>query len=530
MARLKPAAFLSYVRFDDEHEDGRLSEFRKRLSGEVRVQTGEEFPIFQDRNDISWGQNWQRRIDEAIDHSTFLICILTPGFFKSFACRKEVDKFVQREKRLGRADLILAVYYVECLQLRDKKQIEKDKIAKLMFTRQYVDWRDLRFEPFTSAEAGKSLAQLASQIRDAMQRPSGKSRVKATPTSLRRLRRSAQPGLPPSANTKPEAITEVKESAEVPAPRTEPVTRIVDSTGRGQHTSISDAIAAADPGNRILIRPGVYREHLIVDKPLELIGDGKIDEIVLSDSTDDVVDFQTTIGRIANLTISQESKDEIALRNAIDISQGRLILENCHLLSAGGAVIFIRGGADPQIANNKITNLGGTQGIAVQAARGLIEKNEINVNNAFGIVVLSRGAAPIIRQNTIRSTLISIQLIEEATSTIDDNDMGSAWRGILASGNSTVVVTRNRIHDCTTGIRIEAGGRGTIEGNAFTGNSENAVEVESGAQATVMGNLFVENGGYGVTAPAGASVTLGGNDFRGNTKGDTSIEPKKTPK
>jgi len=148
MSKLKPAAFLSYVRFDDEHEDGRLSEFRKRLSGEVRMQTGEEFPIFQDRNDISWGQNWQKRIDDSIDHSTFLICILTPGFFKSVACRKEVERFVEREKKLGRADLILAVYYVECLQLRDRKQIEKDKIGKLVFTRQYVDWRELRFEPF----------------------------------------------------------------------------------------------------------------------------------------------------------------------------------------------------------------------------------------------------------------------------------------------------------------------------------------------------------------------------------------------
>ena len=192
MAKLKPAAFLSYVRFDDEHEDGRLSEFRKRLSGEVRVQTGEEFTIFQDRNDISWGQNWQKRIDESIDHSTFLICILTPGFFKSDACRKEVERFIEREKKLGRGDLILAVYYVECLELRDKKQIEKNKIAKLVSSRQYVDWRELRFEPFTSAEAGRSLAQIASQIRDALLRPPGKSRGKGAAPKSSRSKRSEE--------------------------------------------------------------------------------------------------------------------------------------------------------------------------------------------------------------------------------------------------------------------------------------------------------------------------------------------------
>ena len=43
---------MSYVRSDDEHEEGRLTQFRQRLSGEVRMQAGQEFLIFQDRNDI----------------------------------------------------------------------------------------------------------------------------------------------------------------------------------------------------------------------------------------------------------------------------------------------------------------------------------------------------------------------------------------------------------------------------------------------------------------------------------------------
>jgi hypothetical protein len=32
-----PIAFMSYVRMDDAHENGRLSQFRERLSGEVRI-------------------------------------------------------------------------------------------------------------------------------------------------------------------------------------------------------------------------------------------------------------------------------------------------------------------------------------------------------------------------------------------------------------------------------------------------------------------------------------------------------------
>jgi parallel beta-helix repeat protein len=526
MPKLKPAAFLSYVRFDDEHEDGRLSEFRKRLSGEVRMQTGEEFPIFQDRNDISWGQNWQKRIEESIDHSTFLICILTPGFFKSDACRKEVERFIEREKRLGRGDLILAVYYVECLELRDKKQIEKNKIAKLVSTRQYVDWRELRFEPFTSAAAGKSLAQVASHIRDALQRPPGKSKERGVVPKSGRSKRRAKPGPRTSATLQLEALPEAQRS-EVPAPKTEPVTLVVDSTGRGQHTSISEAIGTASPGSRILIRPGVYREHITIDKPLELIGDGKTEEIVLSDSNGDVVDFQTTIGRIANLTIRQEHdlKGDDVGYNALDISQGRPILENCQLSSTSGSVVYVRGGADPQIAHNKIASLGKKTGVLVVDGRGLIENNEISTKESFAIVVLSAPSGPIVRQNIIRSGL-GIGLLEKSTSTIDDNDVASASVGLLVAG-SEALVTRNRIHECSAGIRIENGSRATIEGNTITNNRLSGIEVDAGAQATITGNLLAENGAYGIAASAEASVTFGENTFKDNKSGD--IERPKSP-
>jgi F-box protein 11 len=527
MARLNPAAFLSYVRFDDAHEDGRLSEFRKRLSAEVRMQTGEDFPIFQDRNDISWGQNWQKRIDESIDHATFLICILTPGFFKSVACRKETERFIQREKELGREDLILAVYYVECLQLRDKKQIEKDKLAKLMSTRQYVDWRELRFEPFTSSEAGKSLAQIASQIRDSLERTSEKSKGKRAPRA-RRLKRPPTPRPNEPAIQKPDELPEIQRSLQAPAPQNEPVTRIVDSTGQGQHTSISEAIGVADPGNRILIRPGVYREHLTIKKPLELIGDGNIEDIVVTDENHSTVSFQTTIGRIVNLTIRQEQefKSVEESMNALLISQGRLIIEHCQLFGRSGYVVAVTGGADPQITQNRIVNLGNTGGILVSRSRGLIEGNEITTKEAIGIVVLHSPAGPMIRKNVIRSGGIGVGLLEKSTSTIDDNDIAVGLFGVRVNEASDATVTRNRIHECFTGIIISSDSRAVIEGNAVVSNRENGIDAERGAIVKIAENIISGNAGYGV-ASAGATMTWGDNTLKENTRGDTNFGPPK---
>jgi hypothetical protein len=167
--RQKPAAFMSYAHIDNQY--GQLTEFRERLSHEVHVQTGIEFPIFQDRNDILLGQNWRQRIEDALEEEiNFLIPIVTPSFFNSDACREELELFLEREKALNRNDLVLPVYYVNCRVLDDEAKRANDTLAQAIAARQWVDWRGLRFESFTSSQVGKALMQLASQISLALER------------------------------------------------------------------------------------------------------------------------------------------------------------------------------------------------------------------------------------------------------------------------------------------------------------------------------------------------------------------------
>ena len=159
------AAFMSYARFDDQHDDGQLTAFRERLAAEIRAQTAEEFEIFQDR-DIAWGQNWQQRIVEALDSVTLLLVIITPGFFRSPHCRAEAKQFLDRERQLGRNDLILPVYYISTPQIDDPGRRDADPLAATLAARQYADWRDLRFESATSPAARKAIAHLAARMRD----------------------------------------------------------------------------------------------------------------------------------------------------------------------------------------------------------------------------------------------------------------------------------------------------------------------------------------------------------------------------
>jgi cobaltochelatase CobT len=165
MAAREPIAFLSYVRSDDSHDAGRITTFRQRLEGEVRMRTGKPFPIFQDRNDILWGQRWQERVNETLDDVTFLIPVLTPSFFQSPACRSEFQTFLLKEKTLGVNRLILPLYYVDCDELDESYVAGSDDIADVLRSRNWTDWRPYRFKQFDDEDVATALAKMASAIK-----------------------------------------------------------------------------------------------------------------------------------------------------------------------------------------------------------------------------------------------------------------------------------------------------------------------------------------------------------------------------
>lgn len=173
MEQDEPIAFLSYVRADDEHEHGRITELRERLEGEVRMHTGEAFTIFQDKRDLKWGQKWNARLENTLLSVTFLIPVITPSYFKSETCKKEFSQFRLREKQLGEDRLILPVYYLNADEMVDPNPSEIDDIATVLASRNWADWRTLRFKDLRSMEVAHSISEMARTIKGAMKELEG---------------------------------------------------------------------------------------------------------------------------------------------------------------------------------------------------------------------------------------------------------------------------------------------------------------------------------------------------------------------
>lgn len=173
---LGPAAFLSYAHGDDEL--GEISRFRERLQYEVDRHLGRRFPIFFDRSDLGWGDNWDARIRAALGGVTVLIPILSPGYFNSEYCRVELQQFLERERELGRDDLILPVYFIDTPLVEDPAALGADPLASVLASRQYADWRELRHDQRQkSGSVSRAMTRLAIRLRDTA------ARISATPSA-----------------------------------------------------------------------------------------------------------------------------------------------------------------------------------------------------------------------------------------------------------------------------------------------------------------------------------------------------------
>ena len=162
-----------------------------KLEGEIRTVTGDSFKIFQDRRDIQVGQNWLERINQALDSVTLLIAILTPSFFRSDYCLAEMQHFLEREEKLKRSDLIIPIYYVDVPGLNGNERAS-NSLFDVIRSRQFYDWRELRFESLDSAQSRRALNRLAVQIRDALDRFAKSSPVE--PAKSLRMERANHQG------------------------------------------------------------------------------------------------------------------------------------------------------------------------------------------------------------------------------------------------------------------------------------------------------------------------------------------------
>lgn len=158
-----PHVFMSYAQFDDDFEGGALRRFRDELSRTLRFVSGNEMSIFQEGADVKLGEQVQERISQSLNEAMVLVPVLTPSFFTDPTCRNILTRFLERERQLGRDDLVLTVYYQRVPDL-EYAQESTDPLLRALAQRHPLDWQPLRGKDFNDPQVRQALERLAERI------------------------------------------------------------------------------------------------------------------------------------------------------------------------------------------------------------------------------------------------------------------------------------------------------------------------------------------------------------------------------
>jgi F-box protein 11 len=142
---------------------------------------------------------------------------------------------------------------------------------------------------------------------------------------------------------------------------------------------------------------------------MEIIGDGLRAEIIVESSTANTVLAKTDFGRIANLTLRQTGTMHW---RCVNITQGRLQLEDCEITSQDLVCIAVEGGADPRIRRCDHSRREAMRAYVSNNARGTFEDNDIFGHSQSGVEIWT-GGDPVLRRNRIHDCDLAVVLVHD---------------------------------------------------------------------------------------------------------------------
>jgi hypothetical protein len=173
--------FFSYSRDDDQDSNNALSAIRALIQNELRARLGrsrQSLRLWQDQEAVAPGSMWESQINAAVQQSVFFIPIITPRVINSKYCGIEFKRFLDRERELGRDDLVFPILYIDVDELQDENQWRGHPLLEVIGQRQYVDWREYRYE-LDSPTLRRAAANLCAKIAASLRRPQPDERTEA---------------------------------------------------------------------------------------------------------------------------------------------------------------------------------------------------------------------------------------------------------------------------------------------------------------------------------------------------------------
>lgn len=276
--------------------------------------------------------------------------------------------------------------------------------------------------------------------------------------------------------------------------------------------TLKDAAKGAQPGTRVLVRPGVYREEdVVVSVPgLEIrgLGDEPADVILDGMHRSDIgVNVAAADVTIANVTVTSYRRAGIALDGA-----SGTVIEDAHLAANG--LYGVRAVTPAGLVVRGVHATGhGVAGIGIRqcVTCGARVDDALIEGNAAGIVAVA--ATGIVMRNTsLRDNAVGVVLRDASGArvtgnTIADNAATDVWVASVFDGSEPPT---------GAGVWINGGKGNHVISNVVTGHTYNVVVTGAALGHRIVGNTVADPASADLgTDMVGTGVCFSGNRTAG---------------
>lgn len=300
----------------------------------------------------------------------------------------------------------------------------------------------------------------------------------------------------------------------------EPETWIVDDDGPADFSTIQAAINAADAGDTIIVRAGIYIENVWVDK-------NRLTFISEAGPEETIVQSAIYLGVIFAVTANYVNIDGFTFRKgdkgiALGPSFGSIIQNN--ICESNWENILLGNSENNIVKNNTCTD--GGYGIRLSFCdNNIIEDNRCERNYNFGLSLDCSSSNNVAFHNNFVDNGYGVAICDSSNNnTVSTNSIiASDQAGIQIDESSGNTISANTITDTLNwwGILLSGFSReNSIVENDITANNHDGVGLFDSSSNTIIGNNITANGGnLGVFLAYSSNNTLAENNVTDNWNG-----------
>jgi nitrous oxidase accessory protein len=240
-----------------------------------------------------------------------------------------------------------------------------------------------------------------------------------------------------------------------------------DGTPANPYRNITSGLEHAKDGNTIFVKAGTYREHVVVNESVSLIGEDRNSTIIDGNGNGTVISITANNVSIEGLTIEWSGQGPNDCGISIDHSTGNYISHNTITNDYEGIGLY--SSSNNVVSGNNITD--SYYGIGLySSSNNVVSGNNITDNYYEGIGFYYSGNN-VVSGNTITDNYYGIGFYYSGNNVVSGNTITDNYYGIAFYYSGNNVVSGNTITDNYYGIAFSSSSNNNICRNNFINNT-----------------------------------------------------------